>query len=177
MFTIDIEHKDLEKIKSLNDKLPLIKELNSIKELKNEPLKKINAEIKFIYKNETSPTRGKKNEQKKLFKLYEESNLAYLNEFNNWNIEMSKIMKKYNYIKLRDFLFTNPLPITESNVTQKFAFNIYALARATDIPILRELYTPEPKFVNNYPYEWLKSIYLKANEFKTEPADLRKFKL
>jgi hypothetical protein len=77
---------------------------------------------------------------------------------------MDVLLKKYNYISLKEFLNENPLESIGNNISKSFAFNIKKMADLAGVTILKSLYSGEPKLRNNYPEKFLLLVYKKVDK-------------
>jgi hypothetical protein len=157
----------------IDEKLTIDKILDEI-----NPLKK---EIKLIYKNGEKPNDIQKAKYKELNILYKESTEVYFKSLKSWEQEMDKIIVKYKYITLRNFLVKNPLRGSIGNrPSLMYAVKTKKIAEILNIPILQTLYSGEPKLINNYPEEWLLLVYKEIDlmsKVENYNFDINKFKL
>ncbi|MEQ3662421.1 MAG: hypothetical protein ABNG98_00430 [Flavobacterium sp.] len=163
-----IEENDKIRIAELFQLIPYITEKNTELEKNENAFLLIKREIKSVYKRNEIPTREQKDNSKKMRLNFEIAQKEYFEPIRNWNSEMDKIIEKYNYITLKKFLIKNPLKSIGINPDLTFSVNTKKIAEMMNVPILKSLYSGEPKFLNNYPEKWLLKVYLEIDRMSTQ---------
>jgi len=162
-----IEENDKIRITELLQLIPSITEKNSILEKNENLFSQSKREMKLIYKKNEIPTREQKDNLKKVRLNFETVQKEYFEAVRAWNSEMDIIIEKYNYITLKKFLIKNPLKSIGINPDLTFSVNTKKVAELMNVPILKSLYSGEPKFLNNYPENWLLNVYIEIDKMST----------
>ncbi|MCW1148366.1 hypothetical protein [Flavobacterium lacisediminis] len=162
-----IEENDKIRITELFQLIPSIIEKNNILEKNENLFSQVKQEIKLIYKKQEVPTKEQKVYLKKVRLNFEIVQKEYFVAVSAWNLEMDKIIEKYNYITLKKFLVKNPLKSIGINPDLTFSVNTKKVAELMKVPILQSLYSGEPKFLNNYPEDWLLKVYIEIDKMST----------
>jgi len=159
-----IDENDLKKVDELLQTLPSITQ----KMAKVVDYRKIETPIKTemrIIRSKTSfPPREKIEQYKQVCETFKFLRDDYNNSISEWNSKMDVLLKKYNYISLKEFLNENPLESIGNNISKSFAFNIKKMADLAGVTILKSLYSGEPKLTNNYPEKFLLLVYKKVDK-------------
>lgn len=163
-----IEENDKVKITELLQLIPDITKNNTTLEKKENLFSQFKQEIKSIYKRNEIPTVEQKDNLKKLRLNFEIVQNEYFESVRAWNLEMDKIIEKYNYITLKKFLVKNPLKSIGINPDFTFSVNTKKVAELMNVPIIQSLYSGEPKFLNNYPEKWLLKVYIEIDKMSTQ---------